>query len=228
MSESVESKDVGVLSDCSNRKNLLVTFGGINQQATKPVFEFFNTLRDVDCDKVFIRDINQAWYHKGIDSDIYNMDKIVVYLQDLINVGKYEKVCFMGNSMGGYAAILFGTLVGVDTVISFAPQTFIDSKNRLLNRDHRWRSQMRNIYAFDGKREEFFNLKLYLKKNNRNKTQIDVYFNPDHRLDRVHAERIKKNKNVKLISVDHGGHGIAKTLRDTGELKILIAAVFEN
>ena len=41
--------------------------------------------------------------------------------------------------MGGYAALLFGNILKVDKVLSFAPQTFIDKTNRLINCDFRWR-----------------------------------------------------------------------------------------
>jgi esterase/lipase len=55
-----------------------------------------------------------------------------MYLEGIIKINKYDNICFIGNSMGGYAAILFGTLLNIDNIISFAPQTFIDKFNLFL------------------------------------------------------------------------------------------------
>lgn len=53
--------------------------------------------------------------------------------------------------MGGYGAILFGNMLEVDRVISFAPQSYINRWNRLINRERRWEKQIRNIYFFQKK-----------------------------------------------------------------------------
>ena len=39
----------------------------------------------------------------------------------------------IGGSMGGYAALLFGSLLPVNGIIAFGPQTFIDKDNRNTN-----------------------------------------------------------------------------------------------
>src|SRR5690554_537187 len=105
--EEIEEYKNGNLIDLQGNKNLLVSFGGIYQGLGIPVFEFFNSISDIECDKIFLRDFNQAWYHKGVDSNLDDMEKVIEFLRSTIRKNKYDKVCFLGNSMGGYAALLF-------------------------------------------------------------------------------------------------------------------------
>ncbi len=223
--EELENTNNGCLADFNGHKNLLVSFGGISQGLGIPVFEFFNSISDIQCDKIYFRDYNQAWYQKGVDSEFNHLDDIIKYLKIKITNNNYDKVCFLGNSMGGYAAILFGSILNIDTVISFAPQTFINRFNRRLYSDKRWSLQINEIYTFKNKRKEYFDLKKHLK-NNLDRTQINIYYSPKHKLDKKHAERLKKEKNVILHPIEEGGHFIVKHMRNNGELKSLIKSSF--
>jgi hypothetical protein len=225
--EDIELTNKGILTDFKDHKNLLVSFGGIRQGLGMPVFEFFNSISDIECDKLFLRDFNQSWYQKGVDSELNHIDKITKYLEDKINTKQYNRICFLGNSMGGYAAILFGSILNVDTVIAFAPQTFIDRYNRILSFDIRWSKQISQVYTYKNKRKEFFDLKKHLKINNSYKTQINIYYSQNHKLDKKHAERLRAENNVNLHPIKQGGHSVVKVVRNNGELKSLIKSTFE-
>jgi len=225
--EEIEQTKSGILTDFSNSPNLLVSFGGIQQGLGIPVFEFFNSISDLNCDKIFCRDFQQAWYQKGVDSELDSLNKVIEYLNDSISKNQYEKICFIGNSMGGYAAILFGTILNVDRVISFAPQSYINWWNRLLYGDTRWKTQISKIYKFDEKRREYFDLKSHLKRKKGYKTDINIFYSPNHKHDKMHAERLKNNLNVKLFAINEGGHGVVRTVRNNGKLRRLIASTFD-
>ena len=226
--DDIEKTNKGKLEEINGQSNLLVSFGGVNQGLGMPVFEFFNSISDIHCDKIYLRDFQQAWYQKGVDSEIDNLDKVVEYLNNIISKNNYDKVCFLGNSMGGYAAILFGIILNVDSVISFAPQSFIDISNRLRNFDARWMKKISKIYFYKGKRSEYFDLKKHLSKCKPYKTEINVYYSPNHRLDRKHAERLKKQENIILHPISAGGHAVVKVVRNSGELKSLIKSAFKT
>lgn len=109
----------------SYKKNtLIICFGGmvLKMGGILP-FEFLNFLSKIDCesDKIFYIDKKQSWYHNGIENISSTIDETVLYLKNKIN--GYKKVIFMGVSAGGYAAILFGSLLNVQYVISFIPRT---------------------------------------------------------------------------------------------------------
>lgn len=217
-----EDSESGILVDKTGSERLLVSFGGIKQGLGIPTFEFFNSLSNIHCDKLFLRDFNQAWYQFGVNEEISTIGKIHDYLKAEISGNDYQKTCFIGNSMGGYAAILFGSMLGVKTVISFAPQTFIDQWNRLAALDLRWRRQLKRVHQAETE-GTYLDLKKHLERQNYPDTEIFIFYSRDYRLDRVHAERLKGSKNVHLRPLPGGDHSIVKTIRDSGELQRLVS-----
>lgn len=105
---------------------LIVSFGGIAGafDGLQPA-EFLNTLTRIypEHDKYFYVDGNQSWYHKGLKNITDNITETVEHLKQVIS--EYDKVYFLGTSAGGYAAILFGSLLNVDKVLAFKPQTHL-------------------------------------------------------------------------------------------------------
>ena len=205
----------------NNSNSLLVTFGGIKQGMGMPVYEFYNSLKTIKCDKVFIKDIYQAWYHKGINEDINNIAKLKELLKSIIEKKVYTKVVFIGNSMGGYGAILFGVLLNIDKVIAFSPQTFIDRMNRFWYKDNRWSNEITNVYLNNSNQKRFYDLNTYLKKKSYS-TKIDVYYSKNDKLDCYHSQKLNKQSNIRFYSFDKGNHNLIKVLRDDGELITII------
>lgn len=213
-----------MLVDAAGRPHLLVSFGGIQQGLGIPLFEFFHSIAGLNCDKIFIRDFQQAWYHKGIDDKLRDLDAILEALRAHIAAHRYGKVVFLGNSMGGYAAILFGTLLNVDEVIAFAPQTFIDRANRLLRWDRRWSTQIAAVHAHPGSKPTYFDLKRHLKRCG-HRTRIRIYYAPPYRLDRIHAERLRHAPHTTLHPMQEGGHAVVRVMRDSGALNELLRSL---
>ncbi|MBA3685068.1 MAG: hypothetical protein H0W72_07475 [Planctomycetes bacterium] len=221
----LEQSTHGILTDVAGRSDLLVSFGGVRQGLGVPVFEFFNSIADLDCDKIFIRDFSAAWYQKGVDAEIDSLDKLIGFLRSSITRSAYGRVCFIGNSMGGYAAILFGSIVDAHRVIAFAPQSYIDWWNRLVSRDRRWKQEIGLVHRNERRNSTYFDLKKHLERT-AYRTRIDLYYSPDHRLDRKHCERLSGSRNVVLHPLAEGGHEVVKAIRDKGQLKELIRSAF--
>jgi hypothetical protein len=116
------------------KTHLFVVFGGLNKKALGiPPFEFLNSLTSwfPRIDKKFYIDIHQCWYQKGIHGFSTNVEETVVYLKKVIK--PYKRVVFIGTSAGGYAAILFGSLLNVDKVVAFVPQTIVKNHSAKFN-----------------------------------------------------------------------------------------------
>jgi len=220
----MEEVSKGLLADFKQRRNLLVSFGGISQGLGIPVFEFFRSISKLDIDKLFIRDFSQAWYHKGIDSEINHIDKLIAFLDRIVLEHRYESVCFIGNSMGAYGSILFGSILNVNKVIAFAPQTYIDEQNRSRYRDTRWAEQIIRLHEFSGRREEYFDLNSVLPEI-QYETEINIFYSPLDKLDKIHAERLNGFNNIRLHPVFEGGHAVVRTIRDKGILMNLIQEI---
>lgn len=198
-------------------KNLLVSFGGIKSGIGMPVYEFYKSLANLKCDKIFIKDVNQAWYHKGVNSEIDDVNKLRNFLKSFISINSYSRIVFVGNSMGGYAAILFGSMLNIDHVLAFSPQTFIDKLNRFRFQDKRWSNELSYVYSRNSHQKKYYNLSSLLKKNKLS-TIFDIHYSELNKLDSIHAQRLKNIDNINLYSYNMGDHNLIRKIRDEGNL----------
>ena len=108
------------------RTAVIVTFSGRQLgMATLTFFEFKNFLQEnyPNYDQHFFVDKRTLWYTRGIEDVSTNINETLEYLKSIIE--GYDSVIFIGASMGGYAALLYGSLLNVDYVITFRPQSII-------------------------------------------------------------------------------------------------------
>jgi hypothetical protein len=109
-------------------------FGGV----PRPEFYNFLSKNFPTVDILLLVDYNCRCYHQGLKGITSNVDETAKYIQNIIS--GYQKVVFVGVSAGGYAAILFGSLLKVNDVIAITPQTklkasfFDDSYRDIANR----------------------------------------------------------------------------------------------
>lgn len=68
---------------------------------------------------IFVRDVYKQWYVTGINSQYDSADKTAEFLKGLTR-GFDVTTC--GNSAGGYAAVLFASLIGAERFFSFSGQ----------------------------------------------------------------------------------------------------------
>jgi hypothetical protein len=198
---------------------LLVVFGGIAGSLGIPPFEFFNTTQGIPASKIFVRDLNQSWYHGGLRGITDNIEGVRDYLKERMIEANARRTVLVGNSMGGYAAIIFGIMIGANVVHSFSPQTFIDNWHRVWHRDFRWHKQIAKTHHIGMKK--YFDLKNILKGETSG-CEINIYYSTMHRLDKIHAERMRIRKNIVFHSFEKAGHGLVKYLRDEGKLSEII------
>lgn len=93
----------------------------------KDRFEWFGIRPDAGR-YVYVRDVFKQWYISGINQHFNDPDKLLILLKDLI--GGYNRIYTVGSSAGGYAAILYGSLLGADRVFAFNPQVEIYSEEQ--------------------------------------------------------------------------------------------------
>jgi hypothetical protein len=208
--------------DLSNDSDtLLITFAGISGAVGLYPFEFFKITNGFEIDKVFIRDLEQSWYHKGLKDKADSLEQIAVFLKEQIIQKKYKKVICLGNSMGGYAAMVIGTLIEADMILAFSPQTFLNTKLREKYKDNRWKEQIK-AFPKDIK-EELLDLRKFFEKNRlSDKSKIEIYFALDERIDVMHVLHLKDIKNIKLIPYTQGGHQLVQMMRQKGDLYKLL------
>ncbi len=195
---------------------LFFFFGGISGNLAMPTFEFYKTAGVLDCKKVFVRDLSQSWYH-GDGREHRTVAQTLDVIGEIVAETRTEELHFVGNSMGGFAAILFACLLGRGRALAFAPQTFVSPVLKLRHRDFRWRSQTMRVWwrGLGGGRH--WDL-VPILANAPASVSVDIYASKDDALDMVHARRISSDPKVSLVEVDEGGHRLVASLRDQGLL----------
>ncbi|MCY1723256.1 hypothetical protein OU798_23100 [Prolixibacteraceae bacterium Z1-6] len=91
-------------------------------------FEWYNTRVKRGSKHIFIRDIKKQWYLNGINEKLNSIEKVVEFLR---TETKGYKTIAIGSSAGGFAAVLFGSLLNAETIYSFNGQFLL---NDLLKR----------------------------------------------------------------------------------------------
>jgi esterase/lipase len=194
------------------KKPLIITFGGIANGLAGPIFEFKNLLKEnIDCHKIFIKDSNQSWYHKGANGLGNNINELKNDIEKLIEKINYSEIITIGASMGGYASLLFGSLLKVNSIISFVPQTFIDKETRKKHKDNRWSEQMKSVHENN---QNYYNL------INLNFTNINtkIIYGKTDLLDTIHAKRMNKHKSIEIIKYNANHQSIFKKLKKDNQL----------
>lgn len=157
--------------------------------------------------------------------------QILIQLQNTLSAQieqiETERIFFVGNSMGGYAAILFSALTGQGEVIIFSPQTFISPILRQKYKDGRWCKQIRATYEKSLFKRKIWDLKRLLS-GLKNTSRISIFVSGDHRLDDIHATHIKDITGIQVYAFDGGGHEIVKLLRDRGELPAIMSGQYTS
>jgi tetratricopeptide (TPR) repeat protein len=197
----------------SSSQVLLIIFSSRNDIHANIQFQFRKLLSQVDVKKIFIRDVHDAWYNKGLKNIVDSIEGIAEYLKEQIEQINPRKLITLGSSSGGYAALLFGFLLNADKSIVFSPQTkiprpqpFPDEK-LLVDCDSR-----------------YFDL-LDLGWEN-SKTICSIHYSEDFLSDRDAAIRMKKLDNFRLCGYPAGNiHNIAGWLKNQGKLESILLEV---
>jgi len=201
-------------------QKLFVIFGGIASGIVMPPFEFYQSSKILDHNRVFVRDFKQSWYHAGLPGISKDLDGTCQHLTDIIDRYAPEETVMVGNSMGGFAAILFAALVGDSRAVAFAPQTFISRRLRRKHRDRRWKGQLFRTSLRTAFSERHFDLAELPESGH---WRADIHYASTHVLDTVHAQHLANRDHITLHEHPEGGHRLVKHLRDTGQLpKILL------
>jgi hypothetical protein len=193
---------------------LLIAFGGIAGALAIPPYEFFGLTRDLDINKIYLRDLSQTWYHSGLPGISRNIEETASFLKRKASEASTDKVVLVGNSMGGYAAILFGILLKATVVHAFSPHTFIGNRKYI-------RSKNRIEYLHAKFSRKYFDLRRVMAVCS-NAVSCNVYYDPADKLDKSHAFHLKGSNNVTLFPFHGAGHCLVKALRDSGQLRDIL------
>jgi pimeloyl-ACP methyl ester carboxylesterase len=223
----LENTNAGIALDLESPSDvMLIAFSGlIGRLGTVPLFEFFNTASRFGAKKAFLRDLTQSWYHHGVAGVGDDIPAVADYLSGVIRRNGITRTVLVGNSGGGYAALLFGQLLNADEVHAFRPTTYIDPKLRADNNDGRYQEFLDRMLAGRGIDSRYVDLVPVLEREG--KTEFHVYYQTPDALDSLHAVRLGEIDRVVLHPVDFGEYRLIRRLRETGELTRILERALE-
>jgi pimeloyl-ACP methyl ester carboxylesterase len=203
---------------------LVVAFGGIKHGIgiDVPPFEFLRSLSAPGCDAVFLRDVSQAWYQHGIDGVSTDVMGLAHWLE--ARRRGYRRTVVVGNSMGGYAALLFGWLAGFDLIVAVSPQTTIALPDLSALADRRWQALLERggLRSTDPRHHDVRNV---MSRSVPAAQASLLFFGASSREDRAHAMRLAAEPGCHLFAVRDSQHQAARMLRDTGILARLFGMI---
>ncbi len=152
-----------------------------------------------DRNVVFIRDPERSDFVGGLGPDFPTRQALIDWHVDLCaREPQVQEVYCVGNSSGGYSALLFGSILKANAVWAFSPRTWRDKKGA-------WEELLPHIAA------------------NAGATQFHLYFDQSDKKDRAIADALETFSGVELHPhrSDHvqWGHLIMVDLLRSGRLK---------
>lgn len=217
--------DEGVFRELDDPSPVLViAFGGLRMLfGGSPPFEFFRVLGDqAPAKKLFLRDHRRAWYHRGVRGCADDIPGVEVALRRMIAEAGASKTVMLGSSAGGYAALLFGRLLGVTEVHAFGPQTFLSPDLRRLHDDQRFEERLSALMSSGCFRDEYGDLKDVFSRTSAPHTRFVVHYGEGDALDVIHAEHLQPEENLELRAYEGVDHNVAGSLRDSDQLQSVV------
>lgn len=206
---------------------LIILFSGADRKGIgRYHFEWSNFMKNHKipgnklylCDKVYAmgpKGIEYMWFTNGITDISSDIDSTIEFLKQVIDEYQIKKIMTVGWSMGGYAAMLYGSLLKVNMILSFNPQTFLwlesdpdilkdyilydttkKIKNRIKESDH-YCLNLKNVISKDCK---------YL------------YVHSKWNIDKYHASNLSEFSNITFIETNSEVHNSGPNMKETGQL----------
>lgn len=213
---------------------LIVSFAFADWNAT-PSFDFFEQTKTLEqntgirLNRILLRDVENAWYHRGVPGLGTHVDEVAATLRMIIRTIAPSEVITVGQAMGGYAAIMFGMLIGARRIVAFGPLSHLDPDELARLGDRRYLGAVEQLRA-EPPRTPYFDL-LPLAEALNYQGAVHVVFGTDPgvddsasgHLDAVHAFRLAQAANVTLHPSPDAEHAVVKWLIDHGQIDDLLA-----
>ncbi len=176
-------------------------------------FDYRWNARNLPCNYILVRDpSNDGWYNQGVEGLGFSIDDVSASLREIIKRMGGNKLFVLGSSMGGYAAILFGSRLNADKVLAFSPQTSLNRAFPLAP------PEGAPIYVPD--------LIPIVERNP--ETPIEIVASADDLADLYHLTRIAHLPNVRPVTVPFSEHWVALELHLAGKMTPILEHWFNN
>lgn len=222
--------DIGYYVDAPHEGvPLVITFGFADWTAL-PRFDFIGRLRKLmaatgqPLNLIAVRDTANFWYQHGVTGLGRDVDEVAASLRGLITDLRPASIHMVGQSMGGYAAILFGALLGVDQVLAFGPLSYLRDDWARRDGDARWIGVMESLRRhppariYDDLPALLTTRPVPVRIILGTGAEADGSVNSDA----IHARRFSGLAGVTIKCEEHAPHAVVQWLIDTAQLDDLL------
>ncbi len=235
LSENRSNAEQPIMVDFSHHaRAVVVAFGSRHVNKDTIPFEWIRTLEHLPAAKIYVRDIYQLWYQKGLPGIAGSPEGVRDYLCRLIAGQDINRIVTIGGSMGGYAALLFGSLMEADEALSFAGQTFLPTRRGRMLVKAVWKREWPilkkhwELVSDPTLDHKYFDLKPLLRDSG-GQTVYHLYYSSAVKKDAIHAMHVADLENVSLHMRSDPGHHLARAMHNSGELdRVLRKAIFSD
>lgn len=193
------NSDVCLFIRDESSDKLLIIFSGVNAKS----FTGYKLVSSIRVNKLFIRDPGKKWYNGKIDNLSQDADELLAKIKVVTNLFKPENVMAFGSSMGGYAAVLFGSLLGIKKIIAFGPQMILDAT-------------MPNNPATT-KQVKYTNL--YNVLEHHQKAEIEIYFGSENLIDVYNLAPARQYNNILTQCIYGAPHDVMSFFHSLGLMR---------
>lgn len=74
------------------------------------------------CNRIFVRPAGKVWYHDGVPGLGTSIEETAASLRQIVDALQPSYLVAMGASMGGYAAVVFGSLLQADRILALSTE----------------------------------------------------------------------------------------------------------
>ena len=211
------------LDGTAGSKTMIISFAVFPAPGGKSAFDFVRATNPLQVQKLFLRDPNMMWYQKGTPGVGDNVPAVAGYIRGVIARAGVMRVVMIGNSGGGFSALLFGALVGADEIHAFNPPTKL-----LAESDTSCPEQLNQLAAEQGLASPYLDLRRVLGEHLQPKTKIYIHYSRGDGRDKRHARYLAEFPNVQLVQYPFVSHHVARFFAERAMLTPLLQAAVDG
>ena len=189
-------------------ERLVVVFSHIHEP--KGRFSLYHSFRAVPAHRLFVNAPGNVWYRNGIPGLGDSVEQTAASLALLASTLSPRTVVTAGCSMGGYAALLFGALLGADAMLAFGPETLLKLPG---SRSGGWTRHLP---------ESPYDDLLPILAQRPGGGRVSILAGEADVIDLQCAVRVRHLPGVEARTLRGSGHEVAETLHRAGALRPLL------
>lgn len=192
---------------------LVISLAGVGKgRIEQPAVEFFQLAHQNRTNHVlFVSDASRSWMNgPGVAASIVNA------IESVVAQSAIKRVVALGNSMGGYMALLLPNLTQIDAAIAFVPQFSV--KPERIPEEQRWQFFRKRIKQWPFEAIESL-------PTDQSTVTILHGGTPD---ELIHANRFPRDPKAKHFILPHMDHRLAHRLHRAGKLQRIVSRAIEG